>query len=73
MALLHEEKHDHNIQDKRSNKGAEGRQTLKPEKAHLTGGYVIVAKFLPDHMFHHLVSSLSNVFKQVGRQTKIPV
>ena len=73
MALLHGEENDHNNQDKRSNKGAEGRQTLKPEKAHLTSDYVIVAKFVPDHVLHRLVSSLSNVIKQVGRQTKIPV
>ena len=37
MALLHEEEDDHNHKDKRNNKGAEGRQTLKPEKEHLTG------------------------------------
>jgi len=49
MALLHEEEDDHNHKDKRSNEGAEGRQILEPEKAHLTGEFVFVAKF-GDHV-----------------------
>ena len=52
--------------------GAKGRQTLEPEKAHSTGEFVIVAKF-GDHVLSRLASSLSNVIRQVGRQTKIPV
>jgi len=50
--------------------GAEGKQTLEPEKAHSTGDFVIVAKF-GDHVLRRLASSLSNVIRQVGRQTKI--
>ena len=34
MALLHEEKDNHSYKDKR---GAEGRHSSEPEKAHLTG------------------------------------
>ena len=71
MALLHEED-DHIPQDKRKKQGAEGRQTSEPEKAHPTGEFVIVAKF-GDHVLRRLASSLSNVIRQVGRQTKIPV
>ena len=36
---------DKNPLDKRKKQGAEGRQTLKLEKAHPTGEFVIVAKF----------------------------
>ena len=75
MALLHEEEDDHIPQDKRKKQGAEGRQTLEPEKAHPTGEFVIVAKFV-DRVLRRLASSLSNVIRQVGRQvgrqTKIP-
>jgi len=67
MALLHEAEDDHNHEDKKSNnKGAEGRQTLEPEKANLTGEFAIVANF-GDHVLHHLASSLSNVIRQAGR------
>ena len=72
MALLHEEEDDHIPQDKRNKQGAEGRQTSEPEKAHPTGEFVIVAKF-GDRVLRRLASSLSNVIRQVGRQTKIPV
>jgi len=49
--------------------GAEGRQTLEPEKAHLTGEFVIVAKS-GDHVLLRL--GFLNVIRQVGRyQTKI--
>ena len=47
--------------------GVESRQTLELEKAHSIGEFVIVAKF-GGHLLHHLVSSLSNVIRQVGRQ-----
>jgi len=52
MSLLHEED-DHKYQYKRSNKGTEGRQILEPEKVHLTGEFVILAKF-GDHVLCHL-------------------
>ena len=39
MALLNEED-DHNHQDKRSNKGAEGRHSSEPEKTQLTDDFV---------------------------------
>jgi len=68
MALLHEEEDDHIPQDKRKEQGTEGRQTSEPEMAE----FVIVAKF-GDRVLHRLASSLSNVIRQVGRQTKIPV
>jgi len=43
------------------------RQNLK--KAHLTGEFVIVAKF-GGHALRHLASRLANVVGQGGRQTK---
>ena len=45
----------------------QSRQTLKLERAHFTGELVIVAK-VGGHVLHHLVSSLSNVIRQEGRQ-----
>ena len=56
----------------RKEQGAEGRQTSEPEKAHPMGEFAIVAKY-GDHVLRCLASSLSNVIRQVGRQTKIPV
>jgi len=44
MAFLHEED-DHNTTDKRKKYGAEDKYSLEPQKAHLTGEFVIVAKF----------------------------
>ena len=44
----------------------------EPEKTHFTGEFVVVAKF-GDHVLCCLASSLSNVIRQVGRQTKVPV
>jgi len=46
MAFLHEEEDDHNITDERKEYGAEDRYSSEPQKAHLTGEFVIVAKFL---------------------------
>ena len=40
---------------------------MEPEKAHPTGEFVIVTKF-GDHLLRRLVSSLSNVIRQAGRQ-----
>ena len=48
--------------------GAEGKQTLEPEKAHSTGDFVIVAKF-GDHVLCHLASSLSNVIRQADKNS----
>ena len=62
MASLHEEEDDHNHEDKRSNKGAEGRHSSEPEKAHLTVEFVIVAK-LGGHVLCRLAYSLLNVVR----------
>ena len=61
MALLHEE-YDHNYGVTRHR----GQTLVGNEKAHLTGEFVIVAKF-GGHVLCRLASSLSNVI----RQTKI--
>ena len=45
--------------------GAEDRYSSEPQKAHLTGEFVIVEKF-GGHALHHLASWLANVG---GRQT----
>ena len=45
MAFLHEEENDHNHTDEKNKYGAEDRYSLEPQKAHLTGEFVIVAKF----------------------------
>ena len=50
--------------------GAEGRQTLEPKKAHLTGEFVIVAKF-GDHVLHRLASSLSKVIRQADKNSPV--
>ena len=68
MASLHEED-DHNNTDERKEYGAEDRYLSEPQKAHLTGEFVIVAKF-GGHLLHHLASRLANVVRQGGRQTK---
>jgi len=49
--------------------GAEDRYSMEPQKAHLTGEFVIVAKF-GGHALRHSVSRLANVIRQGGRQTK---
>jgi len=69
MAFLHEEGDDHNITDERKEYGAEDRYSSEPQKAHLTGEVVIVAKF-GGHALCHLASRLANVVRQGGRQTK---
>jgi len=45
MAFLHEEEDNQNTTDKRKEYGAEDRYSPEPQKAHLTGKFVIVAKF----------------------------
>ena len=44
-------------------------RSSEPQKAHLTGEFVIVAKF-GGHALRHLASRLANVVRQEGRQTK---
>jgi len=53
--------------DERKEYGAEDRYSSKPQKAHLTGKFVIVAKF-GGHALHHLASRLVNVIRQGGRE-----
>jgi len=48
-------KDDHNHEDKRSNKGAEGRHSSESEKAHLSGEFVIMEK-VGDHVLCCLAS-----------------
>ena len=45
MASLHEEEDDHNHSDEKKEYGAEDRYSSEPQNAHLTGEFVIVAKF----------------------------
>ena len=67
MAFLHEEE-DHNHIDKGKEYGAEDRDLLKPQKAHLTDEFIIVAKF-GAHALRRLASRLVNVIREGGRQT----
>jgi len=69
MAFLHEKEDDHNTTDERKEYGEEDRYSSEPEKANVTGEFVIVAKF-SGHKLHHLASRLANVVRQGGRQTK---
>jgi len=69
MAFLHEEEDDHNTTDERKVYGAEDRYSSEPQKAHLSGEFVIVEKF-SIHALRHLASRLANVVRQGGRQTK---
>jgi len=63
MAFLREEKDDHNTTDERKEYGTEDRYLLEPQKAHLTGEFVIVAKF-GGHALWHLASRLANVIRR---------
>jgi len=63
MAFLHEEEDSHNTTDERKEYGAEGRYSSEPQKAHLTGEFVIVAKFGGHALRHHLASRLPNVVR----------
>ena len=65
MAFLHEED-DHTHTDEKKEYGAEDRYLSEPQKAHLTGEFVIVAKF-GGHVLCHLASRLANVIRQGGR------
>ena len=55
MAFLHEEEDDHNCTDEKKEYGVEDRYLLEPQKAHLTGEFVILAKF-SGHALRHLAS-----------------
>ena len=63
MASLHEEEDNHNHTDERKEYGAEERYSLEPQNAHLTGEFIIVAKF-GGHALRHLASRLANVIRQ---------
>jgi len=63
MAFLHEE--DYNNTDERKEYGTEDRYSSEPQKAHLTGEFVIFAKF-SGHALCHLASRLANVVKEYG-------
>jgi len=67
MAFKHEEEDDHNHTDEKKEYGAEDRHSSEPQKAHLTGGFVIVAKF-GGHTLRHLAFRLVNVIRLGGRQ-----
>jgi len=72
MAFLHEEEDDHNTTDERKEYGAEDRYSLEPQKAYLTGEFVIVAKY-GGHALCHLASRACECGKagrEGGRQTK---
>jgi len=66
MAFLHKEEDDRNTTDERKEYGAENRYPSEPQKAHLTGEFVIVAKF-GGHALCHLASRLANLIRQGGR------
>ena len=59
---------DYTHTDERKEYGAEDRYSLELQKAHLTGEFVIVAKF-GGHALRHLASRLANVVRQGERQT----
>jgi len=67
MAFLHEEEDDHNTTNERKEYGAENRYSSGSQEAHLTGEFVIVAKF-GGHALRHLASRLANVVRQGGRE-----
>jgi len=67
MAFLHEEEDNHNTTDEREKYGAEDRYLSKPQKAHLTGEFVIVGKF-GGYVLRHLASRLASVVRQGGRE-----
>jgi len=67
MAFLDEEEDDHNTTDERKEYGAEDRYLSEPQKAHLTGEFVIVAKF-GGCALGNLASRLANVVRQGGME-----
>ena len=63
MTFLHEKEDDHTQIEERKEYGAEDRYSSEPQKAHLTGEFVIVAKF-GGHALCHLASRLANVVRE---------
>ena len=63
MAFLLEED-DYNHIDKRKEYGTEDRYSSEPQKVHLTGEFIIVAKY-SGHALHHLASRLANVIDRL--------
>jgi len=59
MAFLHEED-VHNHRDEKKECGAEDIYSSEPQKAYLTGEFVIVAKF-SGHALCHLASKLAKI------------
>ena len=57
---------DHNHIVEKKEYGAKDRYSSEPQKAHLTGEFVIVAKF-GGHALRRLASRLANVIKEGGR------
>ena len=66
MAFLHEEEDNHTHTGERKEYGSEDRYLSEPQKAHLTGEFVIVAKF-GGRALRHLASRLANVVRQGSR------
>ena len=64
MAFLYEEEDD---QTHEKEYDTENRYSSEPQKAHLTGEFIIVANF-GGHALGHLASRLVNVIRQGGRQ-----
>ena len=69
MAFLHEEEDDLNQIYEKKEYGTEDKFSLEPQKAHLTGEFVNVAKF-GGHTLHPLASRLANVIgrREAGRE-----
>jgi len=67
MAFLHEEEDDHNHTHEKKEYVAEDRYSSEPQKAYLTGEFIIVEKF-GGHALRHLASRLANVIRQGGRR-----
>ena len=70
MAFLHEEEDDHNHIDESKEYGAEDRDSSEPQKAHLTGEFVIVAKIWWPCVASFSLYRLANVIREGGRQIK---
>jgi len=67
MAFLHEEEDNHTHTDERKSMyDTEDRYSSEPQKAHLTGEFIIGEKF-GGHALRHLASRLANVIRQGGR------
>jgi len=56
---------NHNHKDEKKERGTEDRYSSEPQKVHLTGEFVIVAKF-GGHVLRHLASRLANVIREAG-------